>query len=299
MPKSIVIIFISIFVIHSNTLQANQDSLWLVVRSIANEAKGKVSVSAIYPSKTASFTFIQEDRCAMQSVFKFPVALAILDKIDKGEFSLKHKIHITPKDMIPDTWSPLRDKYPEGNVNITFEELLSSMVAESDNIACDILLHHLGGPKKVQKYIRKIGIDQIAIKVNEAKMHKAWKYQYHNWCSPTAMSELLLLFYEKKILSETNTHFLVDIMTKTSTGKNRIKKLLPEGITVAHKTGTSGKNEQGMYGGINDVGIIILPDGNPLLLSIFINDTNAELEQAESVIARISKVIYEYYFVKD
>jgi beta-lactamase class A len=295
MPNYRFAVSLGLLLFFTSVLHANEDSLWIAVKTIAKDARGKVSVSAIYPSTQQSFAMIQAEHCAMQSVFKFPVALAILDKIDKGEFSLQHKIHVTSKDMIPDTWSPMRDKYPDGNVNITFEELLRYMVSESDNIACDILLHHLGGPKKVQKYIRKTGLDQIAIKVNEVQMHKSWKNQYKNWCSPVTMSELLLLFYEQKLLSETNTDFLFRLMAESVTGKNRIVKKLPQGTVVAHKTGSSGKNELGMYSGVNDAGIILLPDGKPLVLSVFVNDAYAEYEVLESVIARISESLFNYY----
>lgn len=270
-------------------------TLFSKIDSIAKKANGKVCVSVLNIETKDSIDYYGDEHCAMQSVFKFPIALAILDKIDKGEFSLQHKIHVKPEDLIKGTWSPLRDSFPNGNINLTFETLIKFMVSQSDNIACDILIHHLGKPKKVEKYLHKIGLEDIAIKYNEVGMHKNWNNQYKNWSTTNAMNQLLLKFYTGKILSKANTDFLNHVMIETSTGKNRITKLLPLGTTVAHKTGSSDTNKEGLTAATNDVGIITLPNGQHLILSIFISDAKADYDTIESTIAEIAKAIFDNY----
>ena len=76
---------------------ADNDSLLLKIKTIAQDAKGKVSVSAFAIEDSISVSYYGDELCVMQSVFKYPVAIAILDRIDKGEFSLQHKIHFTPE----------------------------------------------------------------------------------------------------------------------------------------------------------------------------------------------------------
>ncbi|MEZ5026251.1 MAG: class A beta-lactamase, subclass A2 [Chitinophagales bacterium] len=295
MPKNFSYIFIFCLLIAPFQLRAQDEILIQKIQEIAKTAKGKVSVATAVIEDSTHFSFYGDELCVMQSVFKFPIALAILDRIDKHEFSLQHKIHITPKEMIKDTWSPMRDSFPNGNVNITFENLLKYMVAESDNIACDVLLHHLGKPKVVQKYINKKGIEDFYMKYNEAGMHKKWKNQYRNVCSPNAMVQLLTDFYKGKIISDINTKFLYDVMVSTWTGKNRIVKLLPPNTEVAHKTGSSGKNNSNMYSAVNDAGIITLPNGKHLAIAIFVNDAYADFEILEETIAKIAKAIYDTY----
>lgn len=292
MPKTHVLV-LSCLLLLAHTGNAQQDSLYRAIKTIASAAKGKVCVSVIHIEDTIRFDYYGDEPCVMQSVFKFPIAIAILDRVDKGEFSLQHKIHITAKEMLKDTWSPLRDSFPEGNVNITFEKLLRYMVSQSDNIACDVLLHHLGKPKIVEKYIRKFGIEDFAMKYNEAGMHKKWANQYKNWCTPNEMTGLLQLFFKGKLISRVNTDFLYQLMTETSTGKNRLVKLLPEGTVVAHKTGSSDTNDKGMTAAVNDVGIITLPDGKHITVAVFVNDAYAPYEVLENIIAEIGKVVYE------
>lgn len=294
MPK-ISLLLLCCLLVFARSVNAQQDSLYSTIKMIADAAKGRVSVSVIDIENSVRFDYYGDEPCVMQSVFKFPIALAILDRIDKGEFSLQHKIHITPKEMTKYTWSPMRDSFPDGNVNITFEKLLRYMVSQSDNIACDVLLHHLGKPKTVEKYIRKFGIEDFSIKYTEAGMHKKWNNQYKNWCTPKEMTKLLQLFYQGKIISKPNTDFLYQLMAETSTGKNRLVKLLPEGTLVAHKTGSSDTDSKGMTAAVNDVGIITLPNGKHIAIAVFVNDAYAPYEILESVIAQIGKAVYDGY----
>ncbi|MBA4053785.1 MAG: class A beta-lactamase, partial [Marivirga sp.] len=60
----------------------------------------------------------------MQSVYKFPVAMAVLHQVDQGKLSLNQKIHVAKNDLLPNTWSPLREKYPSGNVEVPLSEIL-------------------------------------------------------------------------------------------------------------------------------------------------------------------------------
>jgi beta-lactamase class A len=277
------------------SVNAQQDSLYSTIKMLADAAKGRVSVSVIDIESSTQFEYYGDQPCVMQSVFKFPIALAILDRIDKGEFSLKHKIHITPKEMTKGTWSPMRDSFPDGNVNITFEKLLRYMVSQSDNIACDVQLRHLGKPKTVEKYIRKFGIEDFSMRYNEAGMHKRWNNQYKNWCTPKEMTNLLQLFYQGKIISKPNTEFLYQLMTETTTGQNRLVNLLPAGTIVAHKTGSSDTDSKGMTAAVNDVGIITLPNGKHIAIAVFVNDAYAPYEILERVIAQIGKAAYDNF----
>ncbi len=276
-------------------LHAQEDSLMAKIIQISEKAQGKVSVGILNIENRDSLYYYGDEHCVLQSVFKFPIALMILDKIDKGEFSLQHKIHVTKEDMVPNTWSPMRNKYPNGNVNLTFEELLKYMVSESDNIACDILLKHLGGPKKLTKYIQKSGIEDFSVKANEAKMRKGWKIQYSNYGSPKALVQLYDKLYQGKMLSDTNTMLLKKWLEETSTGPKRLKALLPDGTIIAHKTGTSGTNEQDMTAAVNDTGVITLPNGQHLIVTVFVNDAKADFNTLETVIAEISKAAYERF----
>ena len=74
--------------------------------------------------------------------------------------------------------------------------------------------------------------------------------------------------------------YIWDLMLNCETGNNRIKAALPPGAQLAHKTGT-GFSKDKMLRGINDVGIVLLPDGEHYSIAIFIKLTRHEEEVAE------------------
>lgn len=104
----------------------------------------------------------------MMSVFKFPVALAVLDRMQREGTPLTQPISITPDLLLPGTYSPMRDSLPESGGTLTLGQLLRYTVSESDNIACDILLREAGGPEAVEAYVRSLGIGGIRIAASEA-----------------------------------------------------------------------------------------------------------------------------------
>ena len=233
----------------------------------------------------------------MQSVFKFHIALTVLNMVDNGKLSLDKQILIKKKDLIVNTWSPLQKKYPKGNIELQLSAILSYMVSQSDNNACDILLKLIGGPVTVEKFIHSIGIKDIGIRFNEAGMHKSWEAQFKNWTTPTAIVDVLNKFYTGNILSKSSFDFLYKILIETSTGPDRIKGQLPVGTIVAHKTGSSGKNDAEITAALNDIGIITLPNGKHYAICVFVSNSKEEDDVNEKIIADISKATWDYFIM--
>jgi beta-lactamase class A len=277
---------------------AFEDSLKIKIEQIVDHANGKIGVAIIGVENYDTLTINGRSKFPMQSVFKFPLALAILNRVDKGMFSLEQNIHLKKEDLLPNTWSPLRDKYPDGGADITLDKLLSITVSHSDNNGCDILFRLIGGTEKVEQYIHGLGITDIAIVATEAEMHRDWQIQYRNWSSPTAMVQLLYKLFYGNILSEKSRDYLYQVMVKTSTSSGRLKGLLPEGTIVARKSGSSGENENGLAAATNDAGIVTLPNGKHFIIAVFVSDSRADEKTRDKIIAEITKAVWDYYIIR-
>ena len=77
--------------------------------------------------------------------------------------------------------------------------------------------------------------------------------------------------------------------------KNRIKGQLPEGTIVAHKTGSSDTNEEGIIGAANDIGIVTLPNGRHFAISVFVTNSKENDETNEKIISDIAKAAWDYF----
>ena len=270
-------------------------------KEILQITKGKnatVSVSVLDFENNKSVHIKGNKKLPLLSVFKFHIGLAVLNEVDQGKLNLDQKILIKKSDLLENTWSPIRERFPEGDIEMPLGLLIKYTVAESDNNGCDILLRLIGGTETVQKFINSKGVRNFTIKVNEEQMHQGFEFMYLNTTTANSANQLLKDFRDKKIVSKTSTDFLMTTMLETSTGKNKIVAQLPESVPVAHKTGSSGKNEKGLTAAENDIGIVTLPGGKSYALSIFVSDSMESAETNTKMIADISKIVFDYFSKK-
>ena len=292
MTKRILIIFLTAFS-YLNT-NAQIDNLKNEIESLIKSKNATVGVSIIADNFKDTININENFHYPMLSVFKFPIALTVLSEVDKGNFKLNQKVKILSKDLLPDTWSPIREKFPNGTT-MTISDIVKYTVAQSDNNGCDILLRLLGGTAVVEKFLLQNQINDIAIKVNEEDIHKEWEIQFQNWATPIALTNLLTKYYLNDMLSKRSYKFLWKTMVETSTGGNRIKGQLPRGTVVAHKTGTSFTNDKNVTAAVNDIGIIILPNGSPIFISVLVSNSAEDSVTNEKIISDIAKKTLEYY----
>ena len=268
------------------------------LEAIMSRYKADIGVAFMHLENGDTMTIHNERHYPMQSTYKFPLAMAVLHEVDKKRMSLDQKVHISKEDLRPGTWSPLRENYPQGDIDVTVAELIEYTVGKSDNNTCDILFGMMGGPSKVNSYIHSLGVKDIEIATTEDSMHQSWDVQFTNWCEPFAMTRLLEGLHKKKFLSDSSTSFLLGVMTGSMNSPYRIMGLLPRSVTVAHKTGTSD-TMKGIRAAVNDAGIITLPDGKHIALTVFVSNSPEEFPALERVMAEIARAVYDHYALSD
>ncbi|CAM1357810.1 Extended-spectrum beta-lactamase PER-1 [Tenacibaculum xiamenense] len=279
----------------------NAQSIDLLKQQIHEVLKNKkahvgVAIEGVNPKDIISIN--GDSHLPMQSVFKYHLALAVLHQVDLGKLDLNESITIDKKtiEKYNHLWSPLRKKYPNG-AEISLAEMIEYTVAWSDNLGCDLLFELAGGLKVVENYLHNIGIKDIAIVHNEINMQAQWDRQFENWTTAKAANKTLKLFYKNanNLLSKKSYGFLLDVLKGTQTGKKSIRGFLPKETIVAHKTGHSGKNKEGLTGAVNDIGIVFLPDGSHFYLSVLVSNSTEPDTTNQRIIAEIAKLTWDYF----
>lgn len=273
-----------------------QTGLRQQINEIAKDAKGMVYVACSLPGTQLDCNLNEHGHPPMQSTFKFPLGMAVLYQVELGKLELDQPVRFLKSDR-SETYSPLQEEFPEGDVDVPLRKLITLSVETSDNTATDIELRLIGGPAALQQYLDSLGLSAIHQQDSEHTLHVDQKLQYRDYADPTAMVALLRLLADHSPLNPTHTALLNTWMLESTTGPNRIKGKLPPGTPVAHKTGSSGE-ELGMIPATNDVGLITLPDGRRLALAIFVTDAHVNQDSCEAVIARIAEVVYDAAVVK-
>jgi beta-lactamase class A len=276
----------------SASAQAEHD-LKSKLESLIAGVHADVGISIIETGSGNKLHINGEKRYPMMSTVKFPMALAVLSRVEIGEFQLDQQVYISAEALRENTYSPFKKIHPEGDLFISLEEALKWMVVDSDNNITDVLFNLLGGPKAVEQFIAHEG---FVIRNNEDDMHKSWEAQFVNTAKPNAYAELLKSFSEGKWLNEEHTQWLYQAMVTSNTGTKRLKGKLPN-VIIAQRAGTSF-TEEGLTGVVNNVGIIELPDQQKIFIAVFIHNTTDGFDNAETLIADIAKATYEFYTEK-
>lgn len=259
------------------------------IEQISQAALGRVGVKATVLETGESVTLNGDRQFPMQSVYKFPIAMAVLARVDQGKLKLDQKIRVEASEVLQG--SRILDEKSQG-MEFSLAELLKYMVSESDNTASDVLLKQVGEPRIVTEYLRGLGVNDIVVANTEKELAQDTAVQYRNYATPDAAVVLLRAFHEGKGLSKSSQALLLQLMTETTTGPKRIKGLLPEGTVVAHKTGTSS-TVNGVTAATNDVGLVTLPNGRHMAIAVFVSDSAANDAVREEVIAKVALAAWD------
>jgi beta-lactamase class A len=270
------------------------------ITAIASKVPATFGVAAMDLETGRRVALRGGERFPMGSVFKFPVALIFLQRVDAGEFSLDASVTIQPKDFSVAV-SPIRDKANGRPITLTWREILTALLRDSDNTAVDYLLPKLGGPQGVTARLRTLGVQglridrserEIAVDLDKPGGVARYATDPRDTSTPDEAIDLLRRFQRAEDgLSPASHALALKLMIDTTRGNNRIKALLPAGTVVAHRPGT-------MPGTANDIGIITSADGTRhVVMAIFTKAAKVEeLEPRERAIAAIAKAICDDFW---
>jgi beta-lactamase class A len=266
------------------------------IATIAAQTDATVGVTAIDLESGRRISIHGGDHFPMASVFKFPVALVVLQRVDAGEFKLDDAITIQPS-QFSRGHSPLRDSANGKPVTATVRRLIELMVVESDNTAVDYYIRRLGGAT-ITARIHELG--GVAVRVDRPENDIAEAIGTHgiaayvrdprDTATPDAMASLLTAFARRKDgLTGPSHDLLLGFMTN-SHNPVRLASALPPGTVVMHKTGT-------MPGVFNDVGIITSADGkHHIAVAVFTKKLAMQNEDvALRVVGQIARAVYDNF----
>src|SRR5438105_2788539 len=167
----------------------------------------------------------------MASTVKVSVAALYLSQVDHGRRSLDDTIN-----------------------GLSARSLMARMLIHSDNHATDILLADLGGPHALESWLQDNGVTGLRVDRTIAQLLSDRRdlWDRRDSSTPMAMVDLLRRIYKGELIQPDSRNYLLDLMSRCETGKNRMKAMLPFGTPVEHKTGT-------LNGVADDVGFITMP----------------------------------------
>lgn len=284
--------------------------LTLELDRLVSREKAVVGLAAVHLPSGQAVEHDGRGLFPMQSVYKLPIAIAVLAAADAGKLALDRKVEIRKEDISPGpdprTWAQL----PQ---TVTVSRLLELMIQESDNTACDNLLKLVGGGPAVTALLRERGVTEVTVsrperqitaevcRLGEGKDCKrltpeeklrAIRQQVQrrlDVATPRSLADLLVALHKGKLLSAASTNQLLTLMAATVPGAHRLRGLLPPGTPVAHRTGTGPLV-------VNDIGLITLPGNRgTLAVAVLIKETSRPTPDSERTIAEVARALYHHF----
>lgn len=268
------------------------DQLSTSLKAIIDRAGGNAAVTVIHVESGRSFVVNGSATLPLYSVFKLPLAVAVLKDVEEKRLKIDQQVHVTPEDIVPGT--PGNTDMWRQPVDRTVAQLIDVSIALSDNTSTDKLLQLAGGPEAVTRRLRAMGFNDILIQTNIRDF--AATFQKHNTGSSDDLAKLLVRLQKGELLEPTHQELLIGYMRAAKTGTRRIRGNLPAGTIVGDKTGSGETNKAtGTPNATNDVGLITLPDGTHLAIAVLLNGSKLYDVDQEKVIADLARAAYDAF----
>jgi beta-lactamase class A len=296
------------------------------IARLAQGAGGVTGVAVRHVETGRALHLNRGQRFPMGSTFKIPVAVQLLTLVDEGRLSLDKVITLRPSDLRPGSGTLVKS-YDRSSPDYTVHQLLELMMIVSDNSATDVLWKEAGGAGPIMARLRALGVNGISVDRPTALLIAAavgidpppesastpsWFNEMmrarppgrreaardemakdpRDTATPEALVDLLLKIWRHEAVSPAQSKVLLEIMSRTTSGRGRLRGLLPKGTPVAHKTGT--------LSGIvtNDAGIITLPgNAGHVAIAVMVRESMNTIAVQERAIAEISRAVYDWFLL--
>jgi beta-lactamase class A len=254
------------------------------LKSIRERIGGRLGVDVLDSQSGRRFGIDEGSRYSMASTFKLPLAAALLWQIDRGAFRPDLALVIERKDLLPNS-PAVEAKLASGASAMSVRELCAAIVTQSDNAAANVLLTAIGGPPALSRFFR----DSVGDKVTrfdrlEPELNSNAPGDPRDTTTPRAMVDSLLRLFTQDVLSLPARALLIEWMTASRTGLDRVRAGIPRGWQVGDKTGTGANNA------VNDLVVAYPPGRRPIFVAVYMSEsklTTAELAAAQADIGRL------------
>ncbi len=272
-------------------IQAQSSAAFMAaeIADIDDTSTGELGVYIHHLGTGTKVTYNAEQLWYLASTIKVPVAIAVLQRVEEGRWSLTDELTLRQSDFVDGSGDLL---WQEPGTRYTLATLIEKSITNSDSTATDMLIRHLGveafnqqlrrmvpegfnhlttilqvrydayaelhpnasqlsnmdyvhirsagnRDNRVAEFARRLKIDNAQLRTSD--LDEAFERYYvsrRNTATLKAYGTLLERLANGELLNREHTELLLSHMQQISTGADRLKAGLPNGVAFAQKTGT-------------------------------------------------------------
>jgi beta-lactamase class A len=223
----------------------------------------------------------QHERFPMCSVFKPLAVAAVLRDLDHAGEVLNRRIYFTSEELV--VHSPVTSQHLTDGM--TVRELCDAAIRYGDNTAANLLLRLIGGPGGVTHFARTVGDIHTRLDRWEPELNIVGRHDPRDTTTPRAIATTYQRLLLGRALAPDDTNLLAEWMLDIQTGFTRLRAGLPQGWTLADKTGS------GAFGVVNDVGIAWTPRNVPIKIAALSSQDAESAVGDDQLLADVARLV--------
>jgi beta-lactamase class A len=165
-------------------------------------------------------------------------------------------------------------------------ELVRRMITVSSNLATNLLIEDLE-PNQINGFMKELGAEGLITR-RGVEDKAAFRRGLNNAATARSLMNALRKLAKREVVSPEDSDEMIQILSDQQFNE-MMPALLPSGVRVAHKTGSTGDY-------FHDAGIVYPSDGEPFVLAILTKGYPEDEDAAAyAFIASLSRAIYDYW----
>ncbi|MEH6384134.1 MAG: class A beta-lactamase [Colwellia sp.] len=245
----------------------------------------RIGVSIYDVKANDSWDYNGNAKFPLMSTFKVLACAKLLADVEKGLQSFDTSTVITTDSLI--NWSPITKKLV--GEKISLKEACSAAMIMSDNTATNIVLKGIDGPKALTQFMRAIGDEVTRLDRIEPELNEALDGDKRDTTTPNAIVKSLHTLLFGDVLSQDSKVQLKQWMIDNKVTGSLLRSVLPEHWFIADRSGSGGFGSRGI------TAVVWSDKRTPLIISIYLTQTDATFAQRNKAIADIGKAIFAVY----
>lgn len=240
----------------------------------------RVGLVAIDTADGSSTGYRADERFAFASTNKAFIAAAVLARSSSDDLDVV--VHYDRSDLL--SYAPVTSQHVDEGM--TVRALVDAALRQSDNTAANLLVERLGGVGGVSRWLRAIGDDVTRVDRVEPDLNTAVPGDPRDTTTPAQSAADLRAVLLGDALDPDDRALLRSAMAGTTTGDGTIRAGVPDGWSVADKTGTAS------YGVRNDIAVVQPPGRDPIVLVVFTtrDGAGADAEPSDALVAAATRM---------
>ncbi|MBO9453029.1 class A beta-lactamase [Tropicibacter sp. R16_0] len=284
LPNQIKVIASGFFLALCPPIAACAEPVIDAVRSIERDLGARVGFYMHDTQTGEVITYAADDHFPLNSTFKLLACGALLSQVENGEARLADTVSLQDVEFVD--YSPALEAHRQaGNWEVSLGAACGMMLSVSDNTAANIVLSALGGPGALTSYLRSIGDQATRLDRWETALNTAVPGDPRDTTTPRAIAQSAQDLIIGNALQPASQATLRAWLEDHRVADGLFRSALPSAWSIDDRTGAGG------YGSRSIVAVIYPPERAPIIVSLFMTETEASFARKNAAAARVGAAI--------